>query len=124
MPQWLRTHLARRRHVIADLNELMALEDGVARPEIVLILQRHVEVLFVWSSSFTLAGVEQLKDSWNFFGIGTNDIALCNRSHVKHFAVMTEVLELGKHLSGNKLTLSPKSDSSRGSAYPARSCRR
>jgi hypothetical protein len=74
--------------VITDLNKLMALEDCVAGSRVVLF-QRHVEVLFVRSSSFTLTGVEQLEDSGNLFGIGTNDIALCNRSNVKHFAVGT-----------------------------------
>lgn len=88
MPQRFRTHLTRRRHVIADLNEFVTLEDGVAWSEVILILQRHVKVLLVWSSSFAFAGIEQLEDSWNFFGIGANNIALCNRSYVKHFAEM------------------------------------
>lgn len=88
VPQWLWTHLARRRHVIADLNKLVTLEDCVAGSHVVLVLQRHVEVLFIGSTGFTLACVQQLKDSGNFFGIGTNDIPLRNRSNMKHFAVI------------------------------------
>lgn len=33
------------------------------------------------------AGVKQLKDAWNLFGIGADNIALGNTAHVIHFAV-------------------------------------
>lgn len=84
VPEWLWTNLARRRHVIADLNQLVALIDLVAG--ILVLLHRHVKILFVGSASFTLASVEQLKNSRNLFGIGTNDVALRHRTNVEHFA--------------------------------------
>lgn len=83
VPQWLRTHFASGWHVIADLHEFMAFENRITGSQIVLW---HVKILFVWPSSLAFASIEQLKDSGDFFGIGTNDVALGDRPYVKHFA--------------------------------------
>lgn len=86
MPQGLRTHFARRRHVITDRHEFVALVDSVAGSQVVLVAHGHVEILLVSLARLTLAGVEQLEDSRNLFGIGPNNIALSHRSDVEHFA--------------------------------------
>ena len=87
MPKWLRTHFAGRRHVITYLDELMSLEDCVAGSHVVLIF-RHVEILFVGSSRFAFTRVQQLENSGNLFGIGANDVALCHGSDVEYFTVL------------------------------------
>lgn len=43
-------------------------------------------LLFVRSSGFTFACIQQLEYSWNFFGIGPNYITLSDGSDMKHFA--------------------------------------
>lgn len=87
VPQWLRTHFASRRHVVANLNKFVSFEDGVTRSQVVLVSERHVEILFVGSAGFAFTSIEQLKYSWNFFGICSDYITLGYWADVEHFAV-------------------------------------
>jgi hypothetical protein len=87
MPEWLWTRLASRWHMIADLHKLVTFKHCVAGSQIVGALKGNVQVLFVWSSSFTFNSIQQLEYSRNIFGIGTYYIALRHGPHMEYFAV-------------------------------------
>lgn len=55
---------------------------------------RGVKLLAVGSMRSTFAGIKQLEDAWNLFGIGADNIALGNTAHVIHFAVDQNMKEL------------------------------
>jgi len=47
----------------------------------------HVKILlYVFTASYCFPNAAHLKYPWNIFGICSNHITLCNRSHVEHFA--------------------------------------
>lgn len=60
-------------------------------------MQSRIQLL-IWTMGGAFAGVQQLKDARNLFGIGAYDIALGNAAHMVDFAVKRSL---------NKISLDP-----------------